>query len=202
MEQDDDVAGGGPAVRAVAVVVLDDRPVVKLGLQVALEELPEGTRLGELVVVGKVLDAVGEIRSAVERGLVAVVALDGVDRPGEAVAALEAGARGVVLCESSLAELVDVVHRAGRGELAVAAAMAERLEQVMELRRLFTQRELEVLTLYATGLPAKSVARRMDVGLETVKTYLKRLRQKSAAAGLRLDSRLEFAELGRRMDLS
>lgn len=59
-----------------------------------------------------------------------------------------------------------------------------------------------MLRLYATGLPAKSVARRLDVGLETVKTYIKRLREKANAAAIPTDTRLELAALTRRLDLS
>nr|WP_255480951.1 LuxR C-terminal-related transcriptional regulator [Quadrisphaera sp. RL12-1S] len=69
------------------------------------------------------------------------------------------------------------------------------------MRSVFTARELEVLALYATGIPAKSVARRMGVGLETVKTYVKRLRAKAEPLSIATTTRLELVDLARRLDL-
>ena len=44
-------------------------------------------------------------------------------------------------------------------------------------------RESEALGLYATGLPLKSVARRMHLSEDTVKEYLDRVRRKYTRAG-------------------
>lgn len=184
--------------REVGPAVLDDRPLVVLGLRAALAGV--GGADG-LLVVGRTPRALEAVRAAAERGRPVVLLVDDVDRPGEVTAALEAGARGVALTAGSVAELLHVVASARAGRVALAAAVAERLEERDRLRALFTPRELEVLRLYATGLPAKSVARRLDVGLETVKTYIKRLREKAAVAGIPTDTRLELAALARRLDL-
>jgi DNA-binding CsgD family transcriptional regulator len=44
-------------------------------------------------------------------------------------------------------------------------------------------REIEVLSLFAAGLPLKSVARRADISIETAKEYLSRIRTKYTMAG-------------------
>ena len=44
-------------------------------------------------------------------------------------------------------------------------------------------REAQVVSLYATGLPLKSVARRLGVAEETAKEYLGRVKRKYLAAG-------------------
>lgn len=184
-----------PAVPAV----LDERPLVVLGLRAALAAAP-ATAEG-LLVVGRTPHALESVRAGAERGRAVVVLVDDVERPGEVTAALEAGARGVALSGGSVAELLHVVAGACGGQVRVAAAVAERLAEVRRLRALFTPRELQVLRLYSTGLPAKSVARRMKVGLETVKTYIKRLREKAEPEGLPTGSRLDLAALARRLDL-
>jgi DNA-binding NarL/FixJ family response regulator len=185
-------------LRRSTATVLDDRPLVALGLQAALADVPDAAGV---VVVGQVPEPLEAVAAAVARGQHVVVVLDDVDRPGLAARALDAGARGVALGGGTVAELVHVVRCAVRGRVAVAAAVAERLEELRRLRSVFTARELEVLALYTTGLPAKSVARRMGVGLETVKTYVKRLRAKAAPLGIPTTTRLELVALARRLDL-
>ncbi|TNM59479.1 helix-turn-helix transcriptional regulator [Streptomyces sp. NP160] len=185
-------------VQDAVPAVLDDRPLVVLGLHAALAGVvrPDG-----LLVVGRTPRALEAVQAAAARGRPVVVLVDDVDSPGGVAAALAAGARGVALAGGSVAELLHVVARARAGEVAVAAAVSERLDELERLRALFTPREREVLRLYATGLPAKSVARRLRVGLETVKTYLKRMREKAKVAGIPTDTRLELADLARRLDL-
>ncbi|PWJ55135.1 DNA-binding response regulator, NarL/FixJ family, contains REC and HTH domains [Quadrisphaera granulorum] len=192
------VVGASPVPPPVLATVLDARPVVALGLQVSLASVPEAAGV---VVVGHVSGALEAVRVAAERGLTVVVVLDDADGPGAAVAAVEAGARGVALTSEGVPELVRVVLGATRGRLTVAASTAERVRELRELRACFSARELEALRWYATGMPAKSVARRMDVGLETVKTYVKRLREKARAAGVPTETRLELEALARRLDL-
>lgn len=196
MRRDDDEWTDPP--RQVAPAVLDDRPLVVLGVRAALAGLPDADGL---LVVGRTPRAVEAVRAAAARGRPVVVLVDDVDRAAEVTAALGAGARGVALSGGSVAELLRVVAGARSGTTVLAAAVAERLREVDRLRTLFTAREVEVLRLYATGLPAKSVARRMGVGLETVKTYIKRLREKAAVESIPTGTRLELAALARRLDL-
>jgi len=55
-----------------------------------------------------------------------------------------------------------------------------------------SHREREALTLYASGLPLKSVARRMTVTEYTAKEYLKRVRRKYGEAGRPANTKLEL----------
>jgi len=55
-----------------------------------------------------------------------------------------------------------------------------------------TTRERQVLELYAVGLPAKSVARRLGVQIGTAKVYLKRIRAKYAALDRGAGTRVEL----------
>ena len=53
-------------------------------------------------------------------------------------------------------------------------------------------RETEAITLYAAGLPLKSVATRMGLSQETVKQYLNRCRAKYAAVGRPAQTKTEL----------
>lgn len=56
-----------------------------------------------------------------------------------------------------------------------------------------SEREREALVLYAGGLPAKSVARRMDVSLGTAREYISRVRAKYEAVGRPAQTKLLLA---------
>lgn len=59
-----------------------------------------------------------------------------------------------------------------------------------------TQRETEVLRLYATGMKYAEVARSLDppVSVESVKTYLSRIRKRYADAGRPASTRMELRQ--------
>lgn len=96
----------------------------------------------------------------------------------------KAGASGIVSKSDDIAVLAEALLLVARGEPFLSPEWAAALEDaedwpVPDL----APRESEALSLYATGLPMKSVARRMGVAEDTAKEYLDRARQKYARAG-------------------
>ena len=91
--------------------------------------------------------------------------------------ALESGARGYLLKDTTKEELVTAVRRIHQGERylpqAVAARLADRL-----VRPSLTPRELDVLRLVSRGRTNKEMASAMFISEETVKTHMKALFQK------------------------
>jgi two-component system, NarL family, nitrate/nitrite response regulator NarL len=59
-------------------------------------------------------------------------------------------------------------------------------------RPALSEQERRALQLYATGMPMKSVARRMAISDETVKQYLQRVRLKYLKAGRAAPTKLEL----------
>src|SRR5262249_37340634 len=55
-----------------------------------------------------------------------------------------------------------------------------------------SHQETRTLQLYATGLPMKSVARKMGISEETVKQYLGRVAEKSALSGRAAPTKVEL----------
>jgi DNA-binding CsgD family transcriptional regulator len=62
------------------------------------------------------------------------------------------------------------------------AAMWSRVMTCTEQAVTLTSRELDCLRLYAAGMTSKAVARRLGIGPETVRKYLKEARYKLGAA--------------------
>src|SRR5262249_32898686 len=99
--------------------------------------------------------------------------------------ALAAGVRGFVLKESPLADLVQALERVVAGESYVDPVLAGSVVSG-RMRGPLTQREREVLTLLADGLPNEEIGRRLDISPETVRTHVR-----NAMAKLGVDTRAQ-----------
>ncbi|MGE5290472.1 MAG: response regulator [Micromonosporaceae bacterium] len=123
----------------------------------------------------------------------AVLILAASDRPLSVRAAMRAGALGYVL----KSEHADAVRAAIRAVAAGEAWVSARLAYIFATddapdRPALSPQETRALQLYATGMPLKSVARRMMIGEETVKQYLGRVREKYARVGRAAATKLEL----------
>ena len=105
-------------------------------------------------------------------------------QPRRVAAALAAGAKGVVGKGQDLEELADAVMVVAAGDVHLSQEWAAALEsQSQRITPKLSQRELEALELYAAGLPMKSVAHRLNIGMDTVREYLLRVRAKYESSG-------------------
>jgi DNA-binding NarL/FixJ family response regulator len=122
-----------------------------------------------------------------------VLVLSASDRPLAVRAAMRAGARGYAL-KSDQADQVRVAIReiaTGRDWISPRLAYIFATDDAID-RPILSEQERRALQLYATGLPMKSVAKKMAIGEETVKQYLGRVRQKYALAGRAAPTKLEL----------
>lgn len=101
------------------------------------------------------------------------------DRP-LLVEALDAGARGFVLKEAPLDDLIRAVRAVARGETYVDPVLAGILVSSDATRSLpqLTQRERDVLRLLAEGLSNEEVGRQLFVSGETVRTHVRNAMEK------------------------
>jgi DNA-binding NarL/FixJ family response regulator len=106
--------------------------------------------------------------------------------------AISAGAIGIVLKDQDVACIARAVQTVHRGHFAVSPELETTLQTIERGRPKLSERERQVLELYAVGLPAKSVARRLGVQLGTAKVYLKRIRAKYAALDRGAGTRVEL----------
>jgi len=102
--------------------------------------------------------------------------------------ALEVGARGFVLKEAPLADLVRAVQLVAAGEAYVDPVLAGVLvsTQLTQQLPVLTQREREVLRLLADGLANDEIGRELHISGETVRTHVRK-----AMAKLEADTRTQ-----------
>lgn len=112
--------------------------------------------------------------------------------------ALDAGARGFVLKEAPLSDLVRAVRRVADGETYVDPVLAGILVGSQMTARIpqLTQREREVLRLLADGLANEEIGKRLFISPETVRTHVRK-----AMAKLEADTRTQAVATALRQSL-
>lgn len=187
--------------RPIRVVIAEDHAVVRQALSIMLDMEPDVTVVGEagdgeeavnLVQELKpdlvVLDVRMEGMDGVEATRlvrqkcpeIAILILTGYDDTEVLLRAVEAGAHGFLLKDSSNEELLDAIHRLVLGESLVTPSMLRRLldeishheEMSREPHGNLTPRETEVLCALAQGLSNEGIARELVISEKTVKTHL------------------------------
>lgn len=112
-----------------------------------------------------------------------VLFLSSIDDTGMVKQALEVGAMGFVSKSCRPAELVAAIRKTAAGEAYIEHRLATHLamgQSGAARNRLseMTQRELEVLVLFARGEPNRSVAQRLSISEKTVANHLAILKSK------------------------
>ncbi len=181
----------------IRILLVDDHPVVRMGLRGMLDAEPDLTVIGEassgaegvalalaerpdLVLMdlrmpgGDGVEATGRILAGAPHIRVMVLTTYESDR--DILRAIEAGASGYLLKDATPAELADAVRAAARGETVLAPSVASTL--VRQVRSpappALSARETEVLRLVAAGLTNSEIGKRLFIGEATVKTHLLR----------------------------
>ncbi|MGW1508291.1 response regulator [Streptomyces sp. NPDC002394] len=180
------------------VVIVDDHTVMRAGVISLLAPVPDITVVGE---AGDGREALGLVeRLAPDVALVdlRMPVMDGVEATAAIVAgpaptrvlilttydtdveierAVEAGAVGYLLKDTTAEQLAEAVRSAARGETVLAPRVAERLVALMRRPApvVLTPREQDVLGAVADGLSNAEIGRRLVIAEATVKTHLLRV---------------------------
>jgi two-component system, NarL family, uhpT operon response regulator UhpA len=134
--------------------------------------------------------------STLRQAGVAVIMISNLADPARIKACLAAGAAGYLPKAEPAEEILRAIGAAGRGEAymspSLAALLVEDQEEHAGTAPPLSPQELRALTLYASGLPMKSVARRLDVTPHTAKGYIDRVREKYGSVGREARTKLEL----------
>nr|WP_281390588.1 response regulator transcription factor [Sphaerisporangium rubeum] len=179
-------------------MIVDDHPVVREGLRGMLEADPGISVAGEAGSGDEAVTRARELRPDVVLMDLRMPGGDGVsaiprvlsERPGcrvivlttfetdqDIVRAVEAGAAGYLLKDTSRADLVSAVFAATRGETVLSPSVATKLVGRMRAPAAdsLSRRETEVLSLVARGLTNADIGRELFISEATVKTHLLRV---------------------------
>ncbi|WP_308285779.1 response regulator transcription factor [Actinoplanes hulinensis] len=203
------------SVPDISVLLADDHALMRESFRALLDATPGLTPVGEAgngveavrlarqlrpdVVLMDVrmpemdgIEATRQICSAPETSAVRVLILTTFDLDEYVYAALQAGASGFLVKDSTAAELLGGIRLVAAGEALLAPRVTRRLidaftKQIKPLPGTphgldtITEREREVLTLIAGGLSNTEIAQHLHLGMGTVKTHIGRLLHKLAA---------------------
>ncbi|WP_432561109.1 sigma factor-like helix-turn-helix DNA-binding protein [Kineococcus sp. SYSU DK003] len=211
----------GPVRRTVRIAAVDDHPALLSGLRLELarldasfvfvataptvpdllaqlrlphHEAPDGVAPDVVLLDLRLGDGsrpADNVRALVEAGSRVLVYTEG-RQHAEALEAMRAGAQGVLLKDRPVATVAGALRAVAEGETVSSAETAAALQVDESLTSHLSPQERRVLELYAGGMPARSVALRLGVTLETAKSYLKRIRAKYAALDRPAYTRMEL----------
>lgn len=188
--------------RSIAVVLADDHVVVRHGLRMLLERVPELTVVGEAGDASSAFELAAAERADIlvldlnmpgrpplealteasgKRPGVAVVVLTMERDPAFARRALELGASGYVLKDAVDDELVTAIRTVAGGGSHVSPALATALEDPDDGGGPpggLTEREAQVLRLIALGNTSGQVAAELSLSVRTIESHRKHIQQK------------------------
>jgi len=179
----------------VTVLLVDDHVVVRAGLRALLDSQPDIEVIAEAGTGEAAVDAVTTFRpQLVTMDLALGAGIDGVeairrirqvdrnlpvlvfttyDTDADVVRAIDAGAIGYLLKDSTPQEIFAAVCGAAAGQSVLSPPVASRLLQQMQRpEEALTPREAELLTLLAKGMTNKELGKALFISEATVKTHL------------------------------
>ena len=182
-------------MKSIRILIADDHPVVRAGLQGMLASQPDFELVGEAVSGTEAVTlsahlhpdiVLMDLRMAEMDGAVATAHIQS-QQPGTAVLilttydtnsdilrAIEAGATGYLLKDTPRDELFAAIRSVAQGKAVLAPTVATRLlrQRKTLAGEVLSVRELEVLSLVARGASNKEIARSLFLSEATVKSHL------------------------------
>lgn len=179
----------------LSILIADDHPVVRDGLRGMLESQADFEVIGEAADGDQAIKKVAELKPDIVLMDLRMPEVDGVtaireikgsqpetqilvlttyDSDADILPAIEAGANGYLLKDSSREELYGAIRATARGDTVLAPTVAARLVGQMRApaEERLSSRELEVLQLVAEGASNKDIASRLHISQATVKSHL------------------------------
>jgi len=176
------LADDHPSLRAGLAAILDNQPDLKVVAEAGSgNEVMSSKEVADVFIMDLRMpdgDGVQTIKALVARDpATRVLVLTTYDNEEDIFQALEAGARGYLLKDTTKEELVAAVRQVHQGERYLPQNIASRLADRL-IRPNLTPRELDVLRLVSRGRTNKEMASAMFISEETVKSHMKSLFQK------------------------
>jgi DNA-binding NarL/FixJ family response regulator len=190
----------------IRVLIADDHPIVRQGLEVVLAAQPdmelvaEATNGEEAVRLAQEAQPdiiIMDLKMPVKDGLTAIEEISQAQLPARILVltsfpdddnvftAIKVGAMGFLLKDSPPEDLLEAIRTVHRGESALHPTIARKL--VQEIKRPpklplaeepLTPRELDVLYCLAQGLSNREIAKKLVISIRTVTTHVRNILDK------------------------
>ena len=194
--------------RPYRVVIVDDHPVVRLGLRQLLGNEPDLELCGEAEGAAEALSVIEETRPDLVvidislkngSGLSLVKQITAQDRTVKTLVssmhdealfaerALRAGAMGFINKEEAIDQMVSAMRKVLSGSVYLSPSMTDRILQSIARGELdagkvtleeLSDRELEVFELIGKGLTTRQAADHLNLSVKTIETYRENIKTK------------------------
>ena len=185
-------------IRRIRILIVDDHPVVRAGLtsmlgtQAELEVIGSASsgeealaKLSQLEPDVLLLDLRMHGMSGVDTLMamkrsahdVRVIILTSFETDEDIYRAVQAGAHGYLLKDTSLREMVEAIRTVHAGKRYIPRDIAARLAERM-MRTDLTPREIEILKLLSKGPTNKEIGRALSISENTVKNHVNSIIEK------------------------
>lgn len=196
------------AKAARRLLIVDDHPVFRHGISQLIRQLPEVTICGEAENSQSALHAMRQLKPDLALIDVSMPGTNGIeliklmlseepklivlivsmhDESLYALRALRAGAKGYVMKQQAMDNVLDALRKVMNGGIYVSPQFSERLvfkaiqgsdtDLGSPVDKL-SDRELEVLQLFGRGLSTREIAERLHLSVKTIETHRAHIKEK------------------------
>jgi len=188
----------------VRILIVDDHPLVRDGLNARLSTVPSFEVVGEADDADAALKLLGEVqcdlvltdvgmkrvngimltRSIVEQfPHIAVVVLSVYDEPEYVHQAMLAGARGYVLKDGPSVQIINAIETVSNGGTYLSPAIANCLFGPQSVEKTLSSREQQILSCLSQGLSSKQMAKMLSISVRTVESHRQSIKRKFFLGG-------------------
>lgn len=195
----------------IRVGIIDDHPTTVLGVMALLASrddmrlVASGATVAEFLRSGCEADVLlldlmladgtspaENLRVLLDAVPAQILAFTSGDNPQLIREASRSGAIGMIRKSVDAQTMAEAIRAAARGEVIASVDWAAALELDTRLRAQLTEREAEVLALYAAGETAERVGEQLFISRQTVIDHIRRIRTKYTAVDRPVDTRIKL----------
>jgi DNA-binding NarL/FixJ family response regulator len=185
----------------ITVAIVDDHEAIRLGFAGACQQrglqlvgsaptvdvlIPHLSTKPQVIVLDLSLadgsEPAANVKSLIDHGC-EVVIFSIADRKSQVRAALGAGAAALITKSQQMDDLFACIELVADGTIVNTTETIAAIDSDQEFKVKLTERELEVVRLYASGLSLKQVAFQLEVSNSTAKEHIDRVRVKYSEVG-------------------
>jgi DNA-binding NarL/FixJ family response regulator len=190
------------------ILIVDDHPIFCLGMSQLINKEKDLEVCGSEESAAKACKAIAKLKPDLVIVDISLKDSDGIDLVKDIIAryedlpvlvlsmydeslyaerALQAGARGYVMKQEAITQVVEALRKVLKGEIYASDSVKEKaFQRMVSLRKpdhespidVLSDRELEVFRLIGEGLSTREIAERLNLSVKTIGTYREKIKEK------------------------